>query len=57
MTYYYNDYYYYNNLLKIFSKNYAHYGVYIFLNFGIRLNRLTFNDTKTHSYESEVVQR
>ena len=29
-----------NNFLKIFSKNYTLYGVYIFLNFGIHLNRL-----------------
>ena len=46
-----------NNLMKIFSKNYTLYGVYIFLNFDIRLNRLTFYDTKTHFYISEVVQR
>ena len=39
-----------NNFLKIFSKNYTLYGVYLFLNFGIRLNRFTFNDTKTHFY-------
>ena len=36
-----------NNFLKIFSKNYTLYGVYIFLNFDIRLTRLMFNDTKT----------
>ena len=41
-----------NNFLKIFSKNYTLYGVYIFLNFGICLNPLAFNDTKTHFYKS-----
>ena len=46
-----------NNFLKIFSKNYTLYGVYIFLNFGIRLNHLSFYDTKTQLYVSEVVQR
>ena len=35
-----------NNLMKFFSKNYTLYGVYIFSNFGFRLNRLAFNDTK-----------
>ena len=29
----------------------------ITLNFGFRLNRLAFNDTKTHVYISEVIQR
>ena len=46
-----------NNLMKFFSKNYTLYGVYIFSNFGFRLNRLAFNDTKIHFYISEVVQR
>ena len=46
-----------NNFLKIFSKNYTLYGVYIFLNFGIRLNHLSFYDTKTQLYVSEIVQR
>ena len=36
-----------NNFMKIFSKNYTFYGVYIFSNFGFRLNRFAFNDTKT----------
>ena len=40
-----------------FSKIYTLYGVYIILNFGIRLNRHTFYDKKTHLYISEVVQR
>ena len=35
-----------NNFMKFFSKNYTLYGDYIFLNFGFRLNRLAFNDTK-----------
>ena len=35
-----------NNLMKIFSKNYTLYGVYIFLNFGIRLNHLPFTTRK-----------
>ena len=46
-----------NYFLKNFSKKYTLYGVYTFLNFGIRLNRLAFNDTKTHFYMSEVVQK
>ena len=46
-----------NNLMKILSKNYTLYGVYIFSKIGFRLNRLAFNDTKTHFYISEVVQR
>ena len=46
-----------NNFIKFFSKNYTLYGVYISLNFGFRLYRLTFNDTKTHFYISEVDQR
>ena len=46
-----------DNFLKIFSKNYTLYGVYIFLNFGFRLNRFAFKDTKTHFYISQVVQR
>ena len=46
-----------NNFLEIFSINYTLYGVYIFLNFDIRLDRLTFYDTKTHLYVSEVVPR
>ena len=45
------------NYMKFFSKNYTLYGVYIFLNFDIRLNRLTFYDTKTHFYISKVVQK
>ena len=45
-----------NNFMKFFSKNYTLYGVYIFSNFGFRLNRLALNDTKTHFYISEVVQ-
>ena len=39
-----------NNFTKIFSKNYTLYGVYIFPNFGFRLTRLAFNDTKTLFY-------
>jgi len=47
-----------DGLMKFFSKSYTLYGVYIFLNFGFRLNRLAFNDTKNiHFYISEVVQR
>ena len=46
-----------NHFMKLFSKNYTLNGVYISLNFGFRLNRLMFNDTKTHFYISEVVQR
>ena len=46
-----------NNFMKIFSKNYTLYGVYIFPNFGFRLNRLAFHDTKTHFYISKVVLR
>ena len=46
-----------NNFMKIFSKNYTVYGVYIFPNFGFRLNRLAFHDTKTHFYISKVVLR
>ena len=46
-----------NNFMKFFSKNYTLYGVYIFINFGFRLNGLAFNDTKTHFYKSAVVQR
>ena len=41
-----------NNFIKIFSRNYSLYGVYIFSNFGFRLNRLAVNDTKTHFYIS-----
>ena len=32
-----------NNFMNIFSKNYTLYGVYIFINFSIRLNRFAFN--------------
>ena len=39
-----------NYFINFFSKNYTLYGVYIFINFGFRLNRLAFNDTKTHFY-------
>ena len=46
-----------NNFIKILSKNYTLYGVYIFLNFGFRVNRFAFNDTKTFFYISEVVKR
>ena len=46
-----------NNFLKIFSKNYTLYGIYIFLNFGIRLSNLSFYGTKIQLYVSEVVQR
>ena len=35
----------------------VHHGVYIFSNFGFRLNRLAFNDTKTHFYISKVALR
>ena len=45
-----------NNFMNFFPKNYTLYGVYIFSNFGFRLNHLTLNDTKTHFYISEVVQ-
>ena len=37
-----------NNFIEKFSKNYTLYGVNISLNFGFRLNRFAFNDTKTH---------
>ena len=46
-----------NNFMKFFSKNYTLYGVYMFSNFGFRLNRLAFNDTKIYFCTSEVVQR
>ena len=46
-----------NNFMKIFSKKYTLYGVYILSNFCFRLNRLTSNDTKTHFYTSKVVLR
>ena len=36
-----------NNFLKKFSKNYTLYGVYIYSNFDIRLNRLT---TRKHIF-------
>ena len=45
------------NYMKFFSKNYTLYGVYIFPNFGFRLNRFAFNDTKTRFYISNVVLR
>ena len=46
-----------NNFMRIFSKNYTLYGVYIFSNIGFRLNRLAFTDTKTHFYISKVALR
>ena len=46
-----------DNFIKIFSKNYTLYGVYILPNFGFRLTRLAFNDTKTLFFISKVVLR
>ena len=46
-----------NNFINFFPKNYTLYGVYISLNFGFCHSRLAFNDTKTHFYIPEVVQR
>ena len=43
-----------NNFMKFFSKNFTLYCVYILINFGFRLNRVAFNDTKTHFHKSEV---
>ena len=45
-----------NNFMKFFSKKYTLYGVYISSNIDFRLNLLAFNETKTYSYKSEVVQ-
>ena len=45
-----------NNFMKFLPKNYTLYGVYIFSNFGFRLNRLTLDDTKTRFHITEVVQ-
>ena len=46
-----------NDFIKIFSKNYTLYCVYIFPNFGIRLTRLALNGTKTLFYISKGVLR
>ena len=46
-----------NNFMNFFLKNYTLYCVYIFENFGFRLNPFAFNDSKTHFHKSEVVQK
>ena len=45
-----------DNFMKFFSENYTLYGVYIFSDFGFRLNRLALNDPYSHFYISEGVQ-